>query len=369
MPSSRAIRLFGQPARDQLEHLALARGQPVESARAVAPSASASHEPRPATAGSMQRLARVRGADGARELRRLDVLEQVAGGAGAERGQQAFVVEEARQHDHARCRARARAARASRRPRRAAASRGPSGRRRASAAPPASTASSPSAASPTTSIPSCSSRNAAQPLAHDRVVVDEQHADRLSHRRPPGARSCRRPAPSGSSSVPPSRSARSSIEVRPRRRERSVGVGGVEADAVVGDLEHEPRRRSSRSRTATCSAPAWRSALCSASCAMRKHLARRAPASARRRRRRRARSRCRWSAPQHLDVLAQRAARGRRARGPAGAARRSASAARRAPRARAPAARSTCSRAAAGSRSSSVRGGLGGQHERRTASG
>ena len=41
------------------------------------------------------------------------------------------------------------------------------------------------------------------------------------------------------SSRPPSRRARSSIEVSPRRRPRTPGRHGVEAGAVVGDLEHE----------------------------------------------------------------------------------------------------------------------------------
>ena len=46
------------------------------------------------------------------------------------------------------------------------------------------------------------------------------------------------PAPGAEriSIVPPSSCARSSIEVRPRCRERSSARAGIEADAVVGDL-------------------------------------------------------------------------------------------------------------------------------------
>ena len=80
----------------------------------------------------------------------------------------------------------------------------------------------------------------AQPLAHDGVVVDDEHADRLSQRRPPAGRVVPAPGVERISSVPPSRCARSSIEVRPSRRERMPGVAGLEADAVVLDLEHEP---------------------------------------------------------------------------------------------------------------------------------
>ena len=49
-----------------------------------------------------QRLAAVHGADRPHELGRPDVLEQVAGRAGAHGGQHLVVVEEAREHDHAR---------------------------------------------------------------------------------------------------------------------------------------------------------------------------------------------------------------------------------------------------------------------------
>ena len=92
-----------------------------------------------------------------------------------------------------------------------------------------------------------------QPLAHDGVVVDDEDADR-SH-----AASSRTvvPAPGAEriSSRPPSRRARSSIEVSPSRRERSSGSAGIEARAVVGrpraragspsrpQPHHDPRRR------------------------------------------------------------------------------------------------------------------------------
>ena len=52
--------------------------------------------------GVQQRLAAVGHADRAHELGRLDVLEQVAGGARAHRRQHLVLVEEARQDDHAR---------------------------------------------------------------------------------------------------------------------------------------------------------------------------------------------------------------------------------------------------------------------------
>ena len=50
------------------------------------------------------------------------------------------------------------------------------------------------------------------------------------------------PAPGAERIVsrPPSRAARSSIEVSPSRRDAQAGIVRVEADAVVGDLEHEP---------------------------------------------------------------------------------------------------------------------------------
>ena len=74
----------------------------------------------------------------------------------------------------------------------------------------------------------------AQALAHDRVVVGDEDAD---HRGT--SRTMVVPAPGRDSmlSVPPSARARSSIEVRPSRRERSAGLVGVEADAVVGDRD------------------------------------------------------------------------------------------------------------------------------------
>ena len=199
-----------------------------------------------------------------------DVLEQVAGRARLDRGQQPLVVGEARQHDHARARAAARAARASRRRRRAAASRGPSGSRPGAAARPRRTASSPSPASPTTSIPSCSSRNVRSPSRTTAWSSTTQDADRRQPRaRPPAAPSCPRPAPERISSRPPSRSRALLHRGQPEAARAQLRVGGVEARAVVGDLEHEPAvaaaqphaRRAPRPRgAARCAAPPGRSA-------------------------------------------------------------------------------------------------------------
>ena len=79
----------------------------------------------------------------------------------------------------------------------------------------------------------------AQPLADDGMVVDHEHADRLSQGRPPGGRSCPRRANELIASRPPSFCARSSIDVSPSRRARNPGAVEVEADAVVSDLEHQ----------------------------------------------------------------------------------------------------------------------------------
>ena len=133
-PSSRAIRLFGIAARDQLEHLPLARRQPVDRL-VVAAGRERLDEPRGHDRVE-HRLPACAARTAAFELLRLSVLEQIARRAGPQRRQQLVLVEEARQHDHAGSRQSARAARASRRRRRAAASRGPSARRPAAAARP-----------------------------------------------------------------------------------------------------------------------------------------------------------------------------------------------------------------------------------------
>ena len=84
-------------AADQLEHLLLATGQ-------LRPLVAAYFDERVDEPGGDfgvdHGLSGVGEPDGAREVLGLDVLEQVARGAGAERGQEPLVVEEAREHDH-----------------------------------------------------------------------------------------------------------------------------------------------------------------------------------------------------------------------------------------------------------------------------
>ena len=76
-----------------------------------------------------------------------------------------------------------------------------------------------------------------QALAHDRVVVGDEHAD---HGTGTSSRTVV-PAPGADTtvSVPPSAAARSSIEVSPSRRPRA-SAGGIEPAALVGHAEHEP---------------------------------------------------------------------------------------------------------------------------------
>ena len=302
------MRLFGKPRRDQLEHLALARGQPVERP-AVAVGRERLDEPRRHDRVE-QRLARVRGADRARELLRLHVLEQVAGGAGAERGQQpsrrrgsssarsrappgtrsrssriaADAVEprhhEVHQHD---------VRRAAARPRR------PPPRRR----PPR----------PTTSMPSCSSRNVRSPSRTTAWSSTTSTRIGSATRRPPAAPSCPRPAPSGSRAVPPSRCAALLHRRQPEPPRAQLGRLGVEARRRRRRPRARSRRPSPRSEPDDHALRlAWRSAFWSASWAMRSTSRSRAGVGRRARRRARARSPPACSAAQHLDVLAQRAA-------------------------------------------------------------
>ena len=119
-PSSKRDRLVRAAAGDEREHLALARGQRSWRSAAAAVRAQLAQHAR-GDRRVQQRVAAVDGADRADELGRLDVLEQVARRARAHGGQHLVLVEEARQHDHARRPSRSRAAPRSRRPRRAAA--------------------------------------------------------------------------------------------------------------------------------------------------------------------------------------------------------------------------------------------------------
>ena len=135
---------------------------------------------------------------------------------------------------------------------------------------PASTASVPSAASPTTSMPVLQLEERAQALAHDRVVVDEQHPDRAQ---PPPTSSAHGRARAGrrvgSRAGRRAAGARSSIEVSPRRRDAQLGRGGSKpTPSSATSSRTRPSR--ARRRTATCSAPAWRTAFCSASWAIRR---------------------------------------------------------------------------------------------------
>ena len=88
-----------------------------------------------------------------------------------------------------------------------------------------------------------------------------------------------------------------------------LGPVGVEPDPVVGDLDRRARRRARPTRTVTCSARAWRTALWSASWAIRSSASSRSPPASIRgvRRRPRARSSTPCMRLEHLDLLAQRA--------------------------------------------------------------
>ena len=131
------------------------------------------------------------------------------------------------------------------------------------------TPSAPSEASPTTSMSSWTSRKVRRPAADHLVVVDQQHADRVCQ--PPGTSiSIVVPFPGAEriASRPPS-AARSRMETRPRWRPRAPGVGGVEAVAVVGDLEHRRRPGVPAQGDVDAVAPECRRALCRASWATR----------------------------------------------------------------------------------------------------
>ena len=170
-----------------------------------------------------QRAAAVDRADRLDQLLRLDVLEQVAGRARAHGGEQLVVVDEARQHDR------------------------PHGRARRSRS--RRIASIPSMRGITRSISTTSGaqlldqrqrllavgrladhldvvlqvEERPQPLAHDRVVVGDQHPD---HRGTSSVTVVPSPGRETTASDPPSARARSSIDVSPSRRERTPGAAG-----------------------------------------------------------------------------------------------------------------------------------------------
>src|SRR5262245_34022214 len=109
-----------------------------------------------------------------------------------------------------------------------------SGRRRCAAA----TASSPSSASPTTSMPCCRSRNARRPSrttawsSTTRTRIGSAPTDLEAHRRA-GARR-------GADVEPPTEALGALLHRRqPEPARAQHGDRGVEADAVVRDLEHD----------------------------------------------------------------------------------------------------------------------------------
>ena len=109
---------------------------------------------------------------------------------------------------------------------------------------------------------------------------DRRPAAPGSRTRPRAARSCRRPGAERISRRPPSSRARSSIEVRPRWRERSSGCRG--SNPAPSSVTSST---SGLSRTSMWPARAWRSALCSASWTIRSgQLAPPSPVTRRRRR-------------------------------------------------------------------------------------
>ena len=249
-------------------HVSTSRSRGVSGWVAAGARASASSR-RPAAFGSITaspscaaRIARTTSCGGGR-------LEQVAGGAGAHGGQELLVVAEARQHDHARLRPRladllhrpdaveprhleVHQHDVRREPRRL-------GDRLDAVARLADDLD-----------PLLQAEERAEPLADDLVVVDDEHADRAQ---PSGASSRTVvPAPAAESiaSRPPSRRARSSIELSPSRRDADAARLRVEADrrrratsstsrpSAVAEPEHDPARaRVAGSRSA---APPARSA-------------------------------------------------------------------------------------------------------------
>ena len=249
--------LVGLPARDQAQDVALARRQLV----GVGDRFDHARRDR----GGERRLAGERRPDPAHQLRRLDVLEQEARGARAQRREDPLVVAEARQHDHP-----------------CARSRGP---QRAQRAEPVGAghdeveqhdvgpelARRRDRGRPVRGFPDdldvvLELEVGPQPLAHDGVIVGDQHPDH-------DAGTSRRtvvPAPGADSivSVPPSAAARSSIDVRPSRRPRAAPAAGSNPRPSSLTL-NTSRPSPSASRTTTRALPACRSAFCSASCAIR----------------------------------------------------------------------------------------------------
>ena len=219
--SASAISAFGHPARQQLEHLALALGQLGERRRPVADRCGqAPRDPVEQLAGDgrgQQRIAGGDHADRADELLGRDVLGDEAAGAGAQRLDDVLVETERRQHQHAVVRAAA----GSPRSRRGSASGRPSARRPGGARAPPRPPRARRAASATTSISPVASSTARKPGPHQRLVVGDQHAKlgHAAHAGPGGRRGRGSPVqPSGRApavSSPPNIATRSRIPTRP----------------------------------------------------------------------------------------------------------------------------------------------------------
>ena len=132
-----------------------------------------------------------------------------------------------------------------------------------------SIASSPSAASPTISKPSWSSRNVRSPSR----TTAWSSTIRMRIDQPSRATSSRTvvPAPGAERISQAPAELAGALLHRGQAEVPGAELGGVgiEPDPVVGHLDREPPSRRRRARTMTCSAPAWRSALWSASWAIR----------------------------------------------------------------------------------------------------
>src|SRR3954470_10295929 len=257
-------RLVGPAAGDQREHLALAGGERVERHGGRAVARDLAHEFLDHRR-VQQRAAGVDGADRADELLRRDVLEQVAHRARPHRREHLVLVDEAREDDHARVRPLGANApdgldavdarhdevherdvgrQARHRLHRLLAVRG----------------------LPHDLDVVLEGQEGAQALADDGVVVGDEHAD---HRGTSSTTVVPAPGRESMLSVPPRAQARSSIEVRPRRRERRPGSSGSKPTPSSATAT---RRWPSiaASWTSTRRAWAWRRAFWRASWAMRR---------------------------------------------------------------------------------------------------
>ena len=214
--------------------------------------------------GRERRVAVVGGADRAHELGRLDVLEQVAGGARAQRREQLVVVAEAREHDHAG--ARAGLAQALERADAVQARHHEVEQDHVGVGARGGVHGDLAVARLGHDLDVVLEvEERAQPLADHRVVVGEQDADHagISSRTVV-------PSPSvGGDLQRPAELGRALLHRRqPEPLPAHLRAVGIEAAAVVGDLQDEALLEPC-SAPRCASAPAWRSALPSASWAIR----------------------------------------------------------------------------------------------------